>query len=394
MSGLARMLLYDATHTSHTRARTGIQRVVRSLHAALAAPGEVQAVCFDPYHRAWRRLRDDEARLLEPGGVPDGRRGARWSIRQQLAGHVARLARRTPVLPDAQGLICPELFSPRVGAHLGALFTRVRGPRIAIFHDAIGLQLPELTPAATVARLPAYLRELLQFDGVAAVSEDSAANLRDFWSWLGVPATPAVQAIPPGLDPLPAPAAPPPAGRPRILCVATIEGRKNHAALLAACEQLWQEGRDFELELIGLGRPDTGGGALAAIARLRAAGRPLVWAGPVSDDALRAAYQRCTFTVYPSLKEGFGLPVWESLQHGRPCVCSGAGALGESARGGGCHLLGTFDAAGIAAALRSLLAEPAQVAALAAAAQARVFRRWHDYARELAGWMNSLSLRR
>lgn len=391
------MLLYDATHTSHTRAQTGIQRVVRSLHRALAARGDVAPVCFDPYLRAWRPLSAGERRLLVPGGEPASSRGSSWSLAQRLAGHAARLTRRTPKLPPATGLICPELFSPRVGAHLSGIFAHVRGPRIAIFHDAIGLQFPELTPAGTVERLPAYLRELLQFDGIAAVSEDSARSLRDYWDWLGLETTPPVRALPLGLDELPAEevtCAPSVGSRPRLLCVGTIEGRKNHAALLAASEELWTRGFDFELELIGLARPDTGGAALAAIRRLRQAGRPLHWAGTVSDAELHAAYRRCTFTVYPSLREGFGLPVLESLRHGRPCVCSGAGALGESAREGGCVLLEEMNAGSLAAAVGALLHEPARVAALAAAARRRVFRSWTDYAAELGAWLNTLALRR
>jgi glycosyltransferase involved in cell wall biosynthesis len=389
------MMLYDASHTSHTRAQTGIQRVVRSVHSALAAREPVQPVCFDPFLRAWRGLDAAETRLLAPGGEPAGTRGAKWPLGRQLRSHVSRLTGRRPALGPAQGLVCPELFSPKVGAQLPELFGRVQGPRVALFHDAIGLQLPELTPPATVARLPAYLRELLQFDGVAAVSAASAQCLRDYWRWLEVPTPPPVQPIPLGLDPRPAsPAATPDATEARILCVATIEGRKNHAALLTACEELWSDGFRFELELVGLGRPDTGAAAIAQIKQLQAAGWPLRWPGAVSDAELEAAYGRCTFTVYPSLQEGFGLPVLESLQHGRPCVCSGAGALGESVRGGGGVPLDSVAAPAIARALRELLQQPARLAALAAEARARKFRTWTDFAGDLTAWMRTLPARR
>ena len=72
------MLLLDATHTSHTRAQTGIQRVCHSLHAALAAQQPVRAVCHDPYLGAWRELNAREARCLQPGQAATGSRGARW----------------------------------------------------------------------------------------------------------------------------------------------------------------------------------------------------------------------------------------------------------------------------------------------------------------------------
>lgn len=389
------MLLLDATHTSHTRAQTGIQRVTRALFAELGKISPTTGVCHDPYQRVWRELDAGELDHLRPGQTATGSRGAKWPLHRRLAGHVRRLTGAKAALPAADALFCPELFSAKASAHLPELFAAVRGPRAALFHDAIGLQLPELTPPGTVARLPAYLRELLLFDGVAAVSEDSAASLRDYWQWLGVSDAPPVQAIPNGIDPLPAAmaAGAPPAGRPRLLCVGTIEGRKNHLALLEACETLWTEGLAFDLQLLGLPRPDTAGRALKKIDSLKSAGRPLHYSGAAADAALHAAYQACAFTVYPSVTEGFGLPVLESLQHGRPCICSARGALGESARGGGCVALETVDAASLAAAIRRLLQHPAELAALALAARTRPFRSWTDQARDLSVWMKTLSRR-
>ena len=388
------MLLFDATHTSHSRAQTGIQRVCRSLFAALSARQPVTGICHDPYLHAWRPLANGELVQLRPGHPAGGSRGAKWTLPQRLAGHARRLVRARTAVPAGDGLVCPELFSAKTGAHLPGLLANVRGPRVAIFHDAIGLKYPELTPPGTVARLPAYLRELLLFDGIAAVSEDSAASLRDYWAWLGAPDVPVVRALPNGTDPIPVVTDPPdPSAVLRILSVGTIEGRKNHLALLEACEQLWREGLQFELQLVGLGRPDTAGAALARLAELRQAGRPLTHLARAADADLHAAYRRCTFTVYPSLCEGFGLPVIESLQHGKPCVCSGRGALGESARGGGCVALDSVDAASLAGALRRLLQHPAELEALAAAARARKFKTWTDAAHDLTDWMATLPRR-
>ena len=384
------MLLLDATHTSHTRAQTGIQRVTRSLFAELARIQPATAVCCDPYLGAWRPLAAGELDHLRPGQPATGSRGAKWPLHRRLAGHARRLAGAKPALPAADGLVCPELFSTPTGARLPEILRAVRGPRIAVFHDAIGLQLPELTTPGTVARLPGYLRELLLFDGIAAVSEASAVSLRDYWQWLGVSGAPPVRAIPNGVDPVPFSPPEIPPGPPRVLCVGTIEGRKNHLALLEACETLWTEGRNFELQLLGLARADTAGRALAKIAALKSAGRPVLYEGAVADAELHAAYARCTFTVYPSFTEGFGLPVVESLQHGKPCVCSAHGALGESARGGGGVALAVVDAASLAAALRRLLQDPAEVAALGAAARARKFRSWTECARDLSTWMRTL----
>lgn len=388
-------LLFDATHTSHTRAQTGIQRVCRSLFAELSSRGSTVAVCFDPHLGHWRRLDRAEAGTLADRSArgASASRGAQWTWTQKVAGHVRRIAGRQDQLPIARGFVGVELFSARVGRQLPRLLERVNGPAIAVFHDAIGLKLPELTPPATVARLPGYLQELLVFDGIAAVSEDSAAALRDYWKWLGIVNPPPVHAIGLGCDPVPVSSARP-IGRPTLLSVGTLEGRKNHLALLEAAERLWREGRDFGLEIIGLARPATAPETTARLRELRAAGRPLRVRGSVSEDALHEAYARCTFTVYPSLMEGFGLPVIESLRHGKPCVCSGQGALGEVARAGGCVVVDPPEATSLAEAMRALLENDAQRDHLAAEARARKFPRWADYAAALTEWMRTLPRRR
>lgn len=389
-------LFLDLSHTSHTRARTGIQRVARALHRELA--GRCDAVCFDPYEGEWRPLEPWEERNLSATDPAHGR-GSRWPLAARVRGSLRGFVHRSPPLAslrsvagDAGGVIVPEIFSGDVGVALPRLFAATDGPRVALFHDAIALQFPEFTPRSTSARFPAYLRELLQFDGVAAVSEASRRCLIDYWDWLGVSRTPKVAAIPLGIDPPASNPDPAPAGgTPMVLCVGSIEGRKNHLALLEACESLWARDVRFELRLIGLANKETGVPALELLERLRSAGRPVRYAGPERDEALEAAYRECSFTVYPSLAEGFGLPVAESLSHGKPCLCRTDGALGEIAAGGGCVSLGAAGAAEIAAALEGLMASPHELARLDAAARARRFKGWAQYASELLSWMGGLS---
>jgi len=387
-------LLLDLSHTCHSRARTGVQRVARSLHTVLG--DRAVPITHDPHRQAWRKLEPWEHAMLGSRET-SAKRGARWPLAARLRGRVARLAgRAAPALPTDAGLLVPEIFSAEVARALPALFATACGPRVAIFHDAIALQFPELTPPKTVARFPPYLVELLRFDGIAAVSEDSRDALLDYWHWLGVPNTPPVRAIPLGMDthaPVPNSEISPRPAPPIVLCVASIEGRKNHPALLAACEILWMRGEKFSLHLIGLAQAQTGATALAKIRALQAAGHPLRYDGPVSDAAVEAAYAACTFTVYPSVIEGFGLPVIESLSQGKPCICSARGALGESARGGGCIALATVDAAAIADAIARLLHSPDALSALGAQARARRFKTWSDYAREVTEWICELPRR-
>jgi len=396
-------LLVDLTHTSHTRALTGIQRLCRGLYGALAAGAdEVVPVCHDPYERRWRPLRPWERRALAtPEGAVAAARGARWPLAARLAGRLRRWTGRadpeaTAALGAGAALIEPEIFSPAVARRLPALLRTVAGPRVAIFHDATALRLPELSPPKTVARYPAYLQELLQFDGVAAISDDSRAVLADYWGWLGVPQPPPVLGLPLGID---APAPSPfghttaPDAAPVVLSIGSLEGRKNHLALLEACEALWARGRRFELRLIGLSHPHTGRAALDRVRALQAAGRPLVYSGPAAEADLQRAYRACRFTVYPSLMEGFGLPVFESLSHGKPCICSARSALGEAARDGGCIALDRVDAPALAGAIELLLTDADRLAALTGAARRRTLRTWSVYAAELTAWMGTLRRR-
>lgn len=390
------MILIDLSHTSHTRARTGVQKVSRSLFSALAASQreEVCAVTWDPFRQAWRALLPFESEALSDE-TTGNHRGARWPLSWKIRGRVERWTNKSaPSLAPASRLIVPEIFSAEIAVQLPNLSRRIMGPRVALFHDAIALKLPELTPTKTIARSPAYLRELLTFDGIAAVSEDSRNALVDWWRWLGIPHTPEVTTLPLAVD---APKADPVLGRntrfPVVLCVGTLEGRKNHLALLEACETLWTQGHRFELRLVGMAHPETGKTALQRVHALQNTGRPLRYDGAADEKSLSAAYHECAFTVYPSRMEGFGLPVLESLSYGKPCICSAQGALGEASRDGGCLALPSVDSASLASAIAWLLANPEQYLRLSFAAKERTQKSWATYASDLLTWMNSLKTR-
>ncbi len=396
------MLLLDLSHTSHSAARTGVQRVALELRKALRAVGDVEEITHDPHAQTWRPLQAWERSSLDQPAVAAKKRGATWPLRAQVSGWWRRQARsHTPVTDfpsNVSGLIFPEVFTIRTARALPSLFDAISAPKVAIFHDAIALRLPEFSPPGTVARFPAYLEELRQFDGIAAVSEDSRQSLLDYWQWAGWGPGPEVITLPLGCNHLATSSpevnqtsASPPL---RILSVGSLEGRKNHLTLLNASEILWNAGQRFELDLIGGLQRETGVTALARIEALQRAGRPLTYRGWVNDDALIAAYRSATFTVYPSLMEGFGFPVWESLLHGKPCICSDQGAVAETARSGGCELVDTRNVAALAECIGRLLSDPNRLESLTVAAQKRRPSRWIDYARELTTWLATLPLKR
>ncbi len=394
------MLLLDLSHTSHSRARTGVQRVALELRRALHKTAAVTDITHDPHARSWRPLQAWESASLAAAPTPTGKRGTTWPLSAQLRGwwqsrgrtNAAAVVAGLPAAPRA--ILFPEIFTARTAAALPALFAATTAPKIAVFHDAIPLRLPEFSPPSTVGRFPRYLDELRAFDGIAAVSEDSRQSLLDYWAWSGAEHQPPVIALPLGTDHLKvsptATSLAAPNKRPRVLCVGSLEGRKNHLTLLQAAEQLWAAGHDFELELIGGLQRETGAAAHAMLRRLQTDGRPLHYRGWLSDAELSAAYDRCAFTVYPSLLEGFGLPVWESLLHGKPCVCSDRGAIAETARDGGCLTTDTADPVALARAIVTFLQSPSLLGDLTTAARARRPRPWASYASELLAWIDTL----
>ena len=77
------------------------------------------------------------------------------------------------------------------------------------------------------------------------------------------------------------------------------------------------------------------------------------------------------------------------------CVCNALmeNQVREAARDGGCIALEHVDAPALTAAISRLLTTPTELAGLAGAAQARTFRTWRDYARDVATWLPTLSRR-
>jgi glycosyltransferase involved in cell wall biosynthesis len=393
-------VVLDLSNTAHCRSATGVQRVARQLYAALAEIGAgPMAVVYDPYAKRWRGPDAAERALLAPDAAegPAQNRREVWSVAQKARGYLRRGGEPDWAKLRGAPLLAPEIFSPAIFAAYAELRGKLGGSTAALFYDAVALRFPQLTPPANVARVENYLRELATLDGVAAISAASKDDLLEQWARLGVRDHPPVEAIPLGVSAPPIAPAPLSPDEARlgvlVLCVGSIEGRKNHRALLEAAELLWREGRHFRLILAGLPRRETAAVALGLAARLQSAGRPLQLTGAIPDQRLEELYVKCRFTVYPSLYEGYGLPVAESLLRLRPCICGTGGALAEAAAGGGCLTVTEPDAPSLAQAMRALLDDDAWHARLCAEAAQRRFPTWNDYARGLLAWLETLPKR-
>jgi glycosyltransferase involved in cell wall biosynthesis len=313
--------------------------------------------------RVSRRLRDE---------LGDAARGARWPDIGSLPG-------------KSDWILTPELFSEAERPGLTALLERRPCRMAAIYHDAIPLKLPAVTWPRSVERQPAYMKLLARFDRVWAVSRASREELLGFWKWQGVPNPPPVDVLPLGAD-WPGIARPDGArsgnGRaPRIVSIGILEPRKNQAMLLDACEALWAEGLQMELHMVGRVNPHFGK-PIAERVEAMGARRPGLRHHSRMDDArLAGLVQSSRATAFPSLAEGCGLPLLESLWLGVPCVCSDIAPLLENAAGGGCSVVAGNKLEGWIAAIRGILLDDALHARLAAEASARALPTWAGAAR-------------
>ena len=114
-----------------------------------------------------------------------------------------------------------------------------------------------------------------------------------------------------------------------LLYVGTLEPRKNLSRVIAAFQRVADRVRDCSLVLVGpRGWKDAE--VLAAARPLEEQGR-LVRLGQVPEEDLSALYGLAEALVYPSLYEGFGLPVLEAMQCGCPVITSNVSSLPEVA---------------------------------------------------------------
>jgi hypothetical protein len=119
--------------------------------------------------------------------------------------------------------------------------------------------------------------------------------------------------------------------QPFILFVSTIERRKNHEVLYRAYHLLARKGCIKALpRLVFVGMPGWGVGDLLKDIELDPLTRGLiVQLHHVSDSELNYLYKKALFCVFPSLYEGWGLPVGEALAMGKAVIASGEGSLPE-----------------------------------------------------------------
>jgi len=338
-----------------------------------AAPGAVELVLFGRADTAWNLLPDCERRV--------GPAGPRWHV------WAARQARTVDVFHSPGSLFVPLLagrrcvltvhdlvpFRMREAADPWSTVTHrvfkaaVRRAAAIVTpsrHAAADLAdfLPDVADKTTTVPLTSRFPASADAGTAAAMADaDMAAAMAD----AGTAAAMADAETPTATDLAPG----------YILSVGSLEPRKNLAALLDAHARL-----PDAPPLVLVGHAGWRDSALAALIARHP--RPIRLLRDVDDVALRALYARCGVFVFPSLYEGFGLPVVEAMACGAPVVASDATAVPEAA-GSAAVLFDPRDPAALAGAIDRVLKDTALRSDLISRGRSRALKRnWEDVARE------------
>lgn len=399
-------ILVDVSYTRTQRGNVGITRTVRKLLGALQQAREESgvscvAVAFHskgfrvagpvtekapdqgrPVARLYRRLTGGKARSLAQLLLPPSLLESAWALANRLTFD-ALSAKEPPVAfgPGDLLVLADECWNYK--AWKAAALARAHGATVVlVLYDLIPLRQPQYC-AALFTRVfrPWLLKMTAHCDAVMCISRATAVDFHSFCQEQMV-TPPPTSHFRLGCD-LATPGDPGAiratvarfAGRagPWFAVVGTIEPRKNHVLLLDVFERLWARGIDAGLFVAG--RPHPGSSEL--IQRMQQhpeQGRRLLTLLDASDAEVTLAYSRCRALLFPTLAEGFGLPLVEARARGCTVIASSLPALLELADEG-VHF---FDPDS-ATELEALVLEQASRAERQLPPPARVFT-WRDSA--------------
>ncbi len=384
------VIFLDVTNSARDPGNPGIIRVTRRLGRALQSLAQVYFVVWDSQRLAFVFPTDEEAGFLASNNGPvlsdeHPRSKDRLTKRVEMDSVLPRHAEAIP------WLVVVEI---RTGHDLALMQSYCRSlsrPMLtaAIFHDAIPVLRPDLCAPEIADQHAGYMCALSRFDRVFSVSDFSHSCLLRFWKNNGVlpaRAQPLVNSGEFGSGIRAAVAKPFSGKRVEILCVSTLEPRKNHRTLIEAFIRVKARLPEigFSLNLVGNRYNGGGGEELAVWMTEQVRQHPEIrWFGIVDDARLQTLYEQASFTVYPSIMEGFGLPIMESLWHARPCICHDRGAMSELIDEGGGLAVDVRNPDRLADAIERLATDQTLYDTLAQQAANRTIKTWHDYAKEL-----------
>ena len=202
-----------------------------------------------------------------------------------------------------------------------------------VIYDLLPILQSQCFPPGSEIMHRQWLHTIAGFDGVACISKAVATEFQQWLSeqddikslrpakveWFHLGADVAESVPSSGLDENAAMLISQFSRIPAFLMVGTIEPRKGHAQVLAAFEQLWANGIDVSLVVVG----KEGWMVDDLVNRLRnhpENGKKLFWLEGISDEYLEKVYEASTCLIAASYGEGFGLPLIEAAQHKIPII--------------------------------------------------------------------------
>jgi len=316
----------------------GIARVESNLAEQLCRLGRGVRTCV--YEAGAGRFSElDASEFLRLMALNRSAGKARGTVELDVQRHDRTASGGAEIFDPGDAIVaCGFSWLPPFG-NMGRLYAlrNAMGLRvIGTCYDIIPLKFPHWVSGMDVAFRP-YLRDMVRHaDHVLCISRWTQ---HDLCAWIDERGErmPAMSVMPMGCE-FEAPAD---AGiservahlleRPFLLCVGTIEERKNHRVLCRAYASLMAAGvRDLPTMVFVGGLGEGGPDLVAEVAADERLASVVLFLSGVSDHELTALYDACLFTLYPSLYEGWGLPVSESLGRGKLCLASDRASLPEA----------------------------------------------------------------
>ncbi len=387
---LAGRVIVDVDFTARHDLHTGIQRVVRQTLPFWNADRQITTA-------AWTR-NQGTLRLLDPAeatrvydwfssAAANGSTGSTRGSQPSSTGFV-RPADPRLIIPWNSVIVLPEVPPVEAATRIAALGAYSNNKVVAIGYDTIPLVSADTVPLEEPTKFMPYLAAMKFADRIGAISGTAAEEFRCFTSMLSTQGLtgPKVTSVP-----LPAEIGdttavavvpePPTTKSADIVVVGSHDPRKNHLAILHAAEILWQEGLEFTVTFIGSGGSNAEFFHRVEVLQYR--GRPVRIRVAVPEAELKQAVASARFTMFPSIHEGYGLPVAESISLGTPVITTNYGSTAEIAADGGAITVDPRDDADVTAAMRRLLTDDAELASLRSQIRSRAGRSWQQYADEL-----------
>lgn len=237
-------------------------------------------------------------------------------------------------------LVPVELFTGRLDVFHGACeFTprTLRSKTVVTIHDLIPIRHPEFAPPSTAGSHRKNVSSSARSaDAIIAVSNFTKAEILEQF---GVPPE-RIRVIYNGFSSSFGPMTDPEmiertkekygVRDPYVLFVGNIEPRKNIETLVSACAEL-RNATEYKYPLVVVGKKDWHFPVVWETVRKHRAQDSTIFTGSVDADDLASLYRGAELFAFPSLSEGFGIPVLEAMACGTPVIASNRTSIPEIA---------------------------------------------------------------